>query len=138
MMWLDGGIHMDPNLRHALIRCETDIEGALLRLSNDESMYLSCLALFLDDRTTQDLGNAIHAKKWDDAFTAAHALKGVAGNMGFIPLFHATAEIVVLIRAGKIHDIEASYQELQQHYQRITTTIRDNLPNADRPKGETL
>ena len=129
---------MEPNLRQDLILCETDIEGALHRLSGNESVYLSCLAMFLDDPTTKDLGDAIYAKNWDDAFTAAHALKGVAGNMGFIPLFHATAEIVVFIRDGKINDVEASYRELLQCHQKITTMIRDNLSNANRPKGETV
>lgn len=128
---------MDPDLRRDLIRCETDIEGALLRLSENETLYLSCLTLFLDDQTTNDLGTAIHAKAWDDAFTAAHALKGLAGNMGFIPLFHATAELVILIRDGRVKEVDRSYQEIQNCYQIITAAVRKNLPCANGLKGET-
>ena len=44
MMWLDGGIHMDPNLRHALIRCEMCIRDryySILGYSNQFQMEVA-------------------------------------------------------------------------------------------------
>lgn len=127
---------MDAQLRQELIGSHTDIEGALHRLSENEPLYLNCLAMFLEDPTAAELEGAIRGKKWEEAFAAAHALEGVAGNMGFIPLFDGAAKIVRLIRQGRIREVESTYQELQQWHQRIMRIIRAGLQNAKRSKGE--
>lgn len=115
---------MDSELRKALINCETDIDGALNRFSGDEELYLQCLDKFLLDQTMAELDSAIEARAWDEAFTAAHAIKGLAGNMGFIPLFHATAELVVAIRTGRLKEIGVSYHEVLDAYKTVITVIR--------------
>ncbi|MDO4540214.1 MAG: Hpt domain-containing protein [Syntrophomonadaceae bacterium] len=117
---------MDFELSSALIKCQTDVEGALHRLGGNESLYLKCLADFLADQTMDELNSALQIPLWDEAFTAAHALKGLAGNMGFVPLFHAAAEMVVLIRTGRTSQIAECYSELIHCYNRITAAIRDN------------
>lgn len=118
-----GDEQMDSAFTEALLRCETDLKGALNRLSGDEELYIRCLELFLEDQTMAELHHALETQAWDDAFTAAHALKGLAGNMGFIPLFHASAELVVLIRAGRTKELAASYLELDRCYHKIYDTI---------------
>ena len=117
---------MDTSLKNALARCETDVEGALDRLDRDETLYEYCLRAFLDDPSMEDLASALSGQAWDDAFTAIHALKGVAGNMGFIPLFHESAEMVVLIRSGKMDKLNESYRRLKRCYYDVTEAIRNN------------
>lgn len=114
---------MDPDLKYDLICCETDIDGALSRFADDEALYVTCLAAFLDDPTMGQIKKALEEENWDDAYTTVHALKGLAGNMGFIPLFHAAAELVILIRKGNTLEIPASYKELRRCYRHITSTI---------------
>lgn len=115
---------MDIALRKDLELCETDVEGALRRFSGDEALYASCLGLFLIDPTMKALNDAVTAQSWDDAFTAAHALKGLAGNMGFIPLFHATGELVVLIRAARLSEITDANRRVNVCYNDIISAIR--------------
>lgn len=122
---------MRTALLNALILCETDVAGALRRFSGNEALYSACLSEFLNDPTMEQLNKAIDAKLWDDAFTAAHALKGLAGNMGFIPLFHATAELVTFIRAGKLSEIDASNKHVLQCHNEISTAIRKNFDSLD-------
>ena len=110
--------------------CETDVDGALRRLSGDEELYLACLDAFLQDNTINELNEAILTQSWDDAFTAAHALKGVAGNMGFVPLFHATGELVMLIRGGKVREIGLSNEQVRRDYADVINAIRQGRPNA--------
>lgn len=117
---------MDAELRAALVRCGTDIDEVMRRFSGDEALYVECLADFLDDRTAAELGDALLARSWDEAFTAAHALKGLAGNMGFIPLFHAAAQMVTLIRAGRTGEASDMYAELIRCYNAVINTIRKN------------
>mgnify|MGYP002733249074 CR=1 FL=1 len=125
---------MDASLQHELLKCETDIVGTLERLCGDEALYLSCLKMFPGDETMLQLKDSLREERWDDAFTAAHALKGLAANMGFIPLFHASAEMVLLIRAGRTSEIERCYDELKQCYDGIIEVIRAHC--GDVLKGE--
>ncbi|MDO5112225.1 MAG: Hpt domain-containing protein [Clostridia bacterium] len=115
---------MNSELLRRLSLCETDIDGAIRRFSGNEALYISCLNAFLLDPTVQELNEAILAQDWDGAFTAAHALKGLAGNMGFIPLFHATGELVVLIRSGRLMEINESNEQLRNVYNELVTAIR--------------
>lgn len=117
---------MDSQLLYGLVMCETDVDGALRRFSGNEALYTSCLGAFLEDSTMSELDAAISAEAWDDAFTAAHALKGLAGNMGFIPLFHAAGELVILIRTGKVKEVDASYEQVKRCYKDISTVVRQN------------
>lgn len=120
---------MDEKLLHDLLNNETDVDGALKRICGNEQLYISLLKDFTEDTTMFDLDAAIKTKSWDDAFTAAHALKGLAGNMGFIPLFHTTGELVLIIRAGRIGEIEPGLDEVKRCYDDITTAIKANLIN---------
>lgn len=117
---------MDKKLLKDLLKNETDVDGTLKRLSGDEKLYASLLGSFVHDNTMFDLDSAIKTKSWDDAFTAAHALKGLAGNMGFIPLFHSTGELVMIIRAGRIQEIDSSLNSVKHCYEQIVKAIKDN------------
>lgn len=116
---------MTEAMRAALHRCETDVDGALGRMAGNEALYITCLRDFLRDMTVRDLETALNTQSWDEAFTAAHALKGLAGNMGFVPLFHSAAELVLMIRDGRIGEITECFRELMWCYRAITTTIRE-------------
>ena len=118
---------MNVQQQHALALRETDVEGALKRLHGDEKLYVSCLKLFLDDPTIEQLNRAIASNAWDDAFTAAHALKGLAGNMGFVPLMHSTGQLVILIRGGRTREVVEYIAQVNSSYRDITDAIRDNF-----------
>lgn len=114
---------MNAELKDALIKCETDVDAVMKRLSGDEKLYDQCLAMFLTDPAMEELTRAIGDRSWDDAFTAVHAIKGVAGNMGFIPLFHASAELIILIRTGKVKEVDAALEKLKRSYNKIYEVI---------------
>lgn len=126
---------MNSELLRRLSYCETDIDGAIRRLSGNVTLYKHCLNAFLQDTTIQELNEAIQTQAWDDAFTAAHALKGLAGNMGFVPLFHATGELVVLIRNGKMKEIGQSNQRLQSIYNEVCSAIRQGIRENESAGG---
>ena len=114
---------MTEELRQALLGCDTDLDGALYRFGGDEELYLECLRAFMSDPTMGELRSAMARQSCDEVFTAAHALKGVAGNMGFVNLFHAAAELVILIRKGQINEVDAAYPELLHIYNRLLSVI---------------
>lgn len=114
---------MNVQQYHALNLRETDTEGVMRRLSGDETLYAACLRAFLDDRTIEQLNVSVESGAWDEAFTAAHALKGVAGNMGFIPLMHNTGKLIVLIRGGRMLEIDQSLEQVNSAYRDIVDGI---------------
>lgn len=111
----------------ALTMRETDLEGAIKRFCGDEALYVSCLGMFLKDETMEQLNQAIDEQRWDDAFTAAHALKGVAGNMGFVPLMHAISKLVVQIRSGRLADISSTLVQVNEIYREIIDVVQTNF-----------
>ena len=124
---LRGEMRMNKKLLDGLIYQETDVEGALYRLSGDEKLYCNLLYFFLEDHTIDELSSAIQAEAWDDAFTAVHALKGLAGNLGMVPLFYSTSQLVVLIRSGRLGEIEDGLNKVERCYKDIFAVIQDNM-----------
>lgn len=118
---------MNVKQHHALALRDTDLQGALRRFSDDETLYENCLTMFLGDATMDELNRAVKEQSWDEAFTAAHALKGLAGNMGFVPLMHSTGQLVVLIRGGRIKEISECMALVNSKYRDITDAIRENF-----------
>ena len=114
---------MENALLDALRMEETDVDGALYRLAGNEPLYLKLLTLFPADPTIVTLQTALEDAKWDDAFTAAHVLKGLAGNLGFMPLFHSIGALVIYIREGRIQEIGGAFHRVQQDYSNITFII---------------
>ncbi len=118
---------MSPKQLRALALRETDVEGALRRLYGNEELYKTCLIQFLDDPTMGELNAAGAAKAWDDAFTAAHALKWLAGNLGFVPLMHDVGRLVTIIRSGRSDEIPDCLSSVNSRYRDITDAIRMNF-----------
>ncbi|MDD2648003.1 MAG: Hpt domain-containing protein [Eubacteriales bacterium] len=118
---------MTHEQRKALVRIDTDISGVERRFCGDDALYISCLSLFLSDSTMEQLTRALSLRLWDDAFTAAHALKGLAGNMGFVPLMHSTGQLVALIRGGRTLEISDALLRVRMDYAEITDVINQNF-----------
>lgn len=76
---------------------------------DDEELYAECFAMFMEDPSFVQLGEAL--KRQDDAaaFDAAHTLKGVAGNLGLTPLFAAICAIVEPLRCGAHDGLDGLY-----------------------------
>lgn len=114
---------------------KTDVQGAVKRMGGDEQLYISCLVMFMSDSALSQLNEAVELKQWDNAFTAAHALKGLAGNMGFIPLMHSTGQLIIMIRGGRIKEIGEYMSQVNSDYRDITDAIRGNFLVQDK-KGD--
>lgn len=118
---------MNSQQLHILALRETDVFGALDRCNGSEELYMKYLEAFVGDKTIDELNAAVKNKQWDDAFTAAHALKGLAGNMDFIPLMHALSRLVILIRGGRLKELDAALFEVNSCFRDIKDGIKQIL-----------
>jgi len=76
-----------------------DVKGGLERCMNNESFYLRLVKMALSDNNVDRLRESLASGDLDAAFEAAHALKGVLGNLSLTPVYEPVAEVTELLRA---------------------------------------
>ena len=69
-------------MREELIAIGVDYDEVLKRFMGKEDFYLRMLKKFLDDKNYEGLKQAVEQKNWPEAFTHAHTVKGLCGNLG--------------------------------------------------------
>lgn len=78
-----------------------DIDGAMERVAGDEDLFSYCLKIFVSDENFAQLGESLNKADYVGAFEHAHALKGVAANLGLTPLVKPVSELTELLRGKK-------------------------------------
>ena len=75
-----------------------NVEEGLGRCMNNETFYLRLVNTELGDANFGKLQDALSSGKTQEAFAAAHALKGVLGNLALTPIYEPVAELTELLR----------------------------------------
>lgn len=104
---------------HGLRQFGANVEEGINRCMNDEEFYLELVEMALEDESFEKLSEAVKAKKWRDAFEAAHALKGVLANVALTPLYTQVSEMTELLRAEK----DADYPTILGQILRLRDTL---------------
>ncbi|MCI8299222.1 MAG: Hpt domain-containing protein [Lachnospiraceae bacterium] len=114
---------MNQEIKEQMREAGVNIEGALERLMNNEGLYERLLGKFKADKNYQGLVDAIGEKRYEDAFNCAHALKGVAGNLGLDSLMEADVVIVEKLRANTTDGLDEDVKALTETYDNIMRAI---------------
>ena len=99
-----------------------DVSKARERLLEDDELYVSCLMKFAEDENFALLDSCMKKGDLKGAFDHAHAIKGVAGNLGLTPLFKAASKIVESLRANvndNLDDMLEETMKLKDEFKRI-------------------
>ena len=91
-----------------------DTKEGLTRCMNMEAFYFKMIKMGLSDGHFDSLGESIAAGNLDEAFEAAHALKGVIGNLALTPIYEPLAEMTEMLRAKKEADYETMYKPIKE------------------------
>lgn len=86
-----------------------DTKEGLTRCMNNQNFYFKMLKMGLSNDMFEKLEKALTEKNSEEAFEAAHALKGVLGNLALTPIYTPLAEMTEMLRAGKEADYMAMY-----------------------------
>lgn len=78
-----------------------DYEQGLGRFLGNDNLYKSFLKRFLQDGSEAAFQEALRAGDREKAEKEVHTLKGTAGNLSLMRLFHAADEMVQALRAGR-------------------------------------
>lgn len=91
----------------------------LTRCMNNEKFYFRMLKMGLGNDSFEKLESALAAGNLEDAFEAAHALKGVLGNLALTPIYKPLAEMTEMLRAKK----DADYVEIYKPILELRNTL---------------
>ena len=76
-----------------------NVDDGLGRCMKNESFYLRLVNMALDDGGFARLRDSLAANDLDGAFEAAHALKGILGNLALTPIYAPTVELTDKLRS---------------------------------------
>ena len=112
------------NFKEIFATYGVDYDATLRRFAGNMALYLRVLGMLPNDKSLEKLGAAIDSGDLDNAFEAAHTLKGVAGNLGLTPLCEAVHTIVEPLRAReKRSDYVELYTAVQAEYQKAEAFV---------------
>ena len=101
-----------------------DDEGLLSRLGS-EALIKKFAVKFLADGSFQDLKTSLEAGEAEQAFRAAHTLKGICLNLGFDNLYKPSEELTELLRGREIlPGSQEKFAEVEAQYNRTVTAIQ--------------
>ncbi len=101
----------------------SDFSNVLNRLMKDTLVKKFALK-FLNDKSYSELGAALENNDCEEAFRAAHTLKGVSQNLAFTRLAEVSSKITEELRAGNINGAKAMFPEVEERYAELTDAIK--------------
>ncbi|MBS6465687.1 MAG: Hpt domain-containing protein [Clostridium sp.] len=100
-----------------------DFDNVLGRLGSEQMVQRFALK-FLNDTSYQTLEETLKEKNVEQAFRAAHTLKGVCLNLGFDNLFTVSSELTERLRAGELDGTEELFEKVKEQYEITVKAIR--------------
>lgn len=102
-----------------------DYEQGVNRFAGKASMYENFLKKFQNDPNYEIMMEEIQQNNLPEAFKAAHALKGVAGNLSLNRLYERTAELVEALRHEKTEEVEQLSKRVTESYEETLAALQE-------------
>ena len=119
---------MDAKLDAKLERLSkwgADIPGTMARLLGDKELYESCLQMFVDDKNFSALGISLKEKNYQQVFDEVHTLKGVAGNLGLLPLYTVLCTMTEALRAKDYSALDQQFRDVEDKYEEFKKLVQE-------------
>lgn len=100
-----------------------DYEGVMGRLRS-ERMVQKFVLKFLADGSYDLLLSSAAAADWQEAFRAAHTIKGVCQNLSFTMLGRSSSALSEALRGGYTPEADALAEQVKAEYQQTAQAIR--------------
>lgn len=111
-------------IRECYEKMGSDYSGLLGRLGS-EAIIAKFSVKFLDDPSFSELKSACADGRAEDAFRAAHTLKGVCLNLGFDKLYEVSAALTEKLRGRQLEGYEELLAQVEQQYEMTTSVLRE-------------
>lgn len=98
--------------------------GAALGVLESETRLRRYLIRFLDEPTARMLFLALEDARWEDAFRAAHTMKGLCRGLGLTRLYDGCCALADELRGGQAPLDDAVIGRVHRDYEAVTRAIR--------------
>ena len=98
------------------------------RFGGSADMARRFVLKFTEDGCFDSLTEALGNNEEEEAFRAAHTLKGISASLGFEKLLGISSQITEILRGGDMDGAKAAYPELKAEYSKVldaAKTLRD-------------
>ncbi len=104
-------------------RVGADADEVVRRLGVGEELVV-CFALrYREDDTFERLAAALDADDTEEAFRAAHTLKGSSGTLGFERLYREASDMTEMLRRGELERAKDSLPVLEEEYDNVIVAL---------------
>ena len=100
-----------------------NFDDVMGRLGNEALVKRFALA-FLKDTSFEKLKEAMAAKDAENAFAAAHTLKGVSANLGFSKLTEVSSELTEKLRGRSLEGSEPLFAAVEERYTKVVEAVK--------------
>ncbi|GHU44174.1 hypothetical protein FACS1894111_11010 [Clostridia bacterium] len=115
---------MMEDLKPVLEGLGIDVDGALKRMMGSEALFLRLMKKFASDTSYEKLKEAIEKQDYEEAYRAAHTLKGASGNLGLNPIMVTAGRISDKLKNNDSGTLEADFAELTKVHGEIFEVLR--------------
>lgn len=100
-----------------------NFEEAMGRLRS-EKIVKKFVLKFLNDGSYNLLIQSMEEKNYEEAFRAAHTIKGVCQNLSFTQLYQSGNALSEALRSGVTPEAPALLEQVKKDYQQTVTAIQ--------------
>lgn len=116
---------MQPEYKEKLLECGFEMDKTMARFMGNEELYEKFLNRFTEDESMEKLKICYEEGDLEEAFFAAHTLKGVAANLGLKPLLEPLEQLVEKLRAKEKDDeAKAYFEKTMEKYREVIEIIQ--------------
>ncbi len=101
----------------------SDFNNVINRLMKDTLVKKFTLK-FLNDKSYAELCAGLESGDCEEAFRAAHTLKGVCQNLAFTRLAKISSDVTEELRAGNLEGAKSLFPEVEKRYAELTEEIK--------------
>lgn len=122
---------MDEKYKEELEKNGADVKGSIDRFLGEEEIYEKFLKTTIASPDFDKLISCLEQEDYKEGFRCAHTLKGVAGNLGLIPIEEAASAITELLRGKENSEVDVAAvnekkKDMLEAYQIFQKIINDN------------
>ncbi len=107
-----------------LLEAGINYEAGLQRFSGKRELYEKFLNKFPGDESYENMEKALKAGDWDQAFSHAHTLKGVSGNLSMDELYTHLVPLVEALRNNRTEEVEALAERVKISYEAVVEALK--------------
>lgn len=109
--------------RYKLSKAGVSANEGIKRFSGNTEKYEELLCQFPEDTHYKAMCSAIENGNAEAAFNAAHALKGMAGNLSMNRLYEDICPLVEVLRSGSLLKADELLKAIQEDYYEIIMAL---------------